>query len=188
MHEPPHDGSPAPVDTNRLDDVDFTPLPGDPTMPLARFDFAWQAVESDVDAYDFGLEVGYSAVAVRGRLTHYRENDPGDTLDLSSLLLLWRIPVSGVLELDVGFGGAELDGEASQSGFDFSFALRGWIPERHVGFEYRGEFIDIGDGLSSHDFCVLLHVNCFALRGGYRLLHSAGDSLDGPFAGASVMF
>ena len=189
MHAPPLDDSSArPADTNGWAEVDFTPLPGDPIVPMARFDYAWQAVEDDVEAHDFGLELGYSAVALRGRLTRYRENDPGDTLDLSSLLLLWRIPITGAIEFDVGFGRAELDGVDSQTGFDFSLALRGWIPDRRLGFEYRGEFIDIGDGLSSQDFCVLLHMPWFALRGGYRTLHSAGDSLDGPFVGASVLF
>ena len=186
MDAPPR-VAPLPRGTNAWDNAEFEPISGSPILPLARFDFAWQAVEDDVNAYDYGLEVGYSAFAIRGRLTNYREDDPGDTLDLSSIFL-WRIPLRGDVELDAGLGGAELEGVDSQSGFDFSLALRKWISGRHVGFEYRGEFIDIGDGLSSHDICVFMHIKWFALRGGYRWLHSSSDSLDGPFAGAAVMF
>ncbi len=185
---PPRAVPPPPSGTNDVPRVEYKPIPGNPIMPIARFDFAWQAVEDDVTAYDYGLELGYSALALRGRMTHYMEDDPNDTLDLSSLMLLWRIPLTQNMELDAGFGGAELDGMDSQTGFDFSLALRGWVPDHHVGFEYRGEFIDIGDGLSSHEIGVLMHVKWFAVRGGYRWTHSSGDSLDGPFAGAALTF
>lgn len=155
---------------------------------MVRFDFGWQAVESDVQAFDYAFEAGFSAIAVRGRTTHYKESNPDATLDLSSVLVLYRIPLSPEMELDAGLGGSVLEGNDRQSGVDFSLAFRVWVPHRHVGFEYRGEFMDIGDGMSSHDFSVLLHARWLALRAGYRWLHSTGDSLDGPFAGVSLVF
>lgn len=174
--------------TNLVHELAYERVPGDPLLPMLRFDFGWHSVESDVQAFDYGLEIGYSALAVRGRTITYREEDPGDSLDLSSVLVLYRIPLSRDVEFDAGLGGAELDGADSQGGLDFSLALRGWVPDRRMGFEYRGEFMDIGEGMSSHDISVLLHLRWFALRAGYRWLHSNGDSLDGPFAGAALSF
>jgi len=174
--------------TNEVEEFVYESIAGDPILPTARFDFGWQAVESDVQAFDSALEIGYGPIAARGRITHYREDDPDDTLDLSSILGLWRIPVSQEMELDVGIGGAVLEGDERQSGVNISLALRAWVPNRYIGFEYRGEFIDIGDGLNSNDFSVLLHVKWVALRAGYRWVHTTHDSLDGPFAGASLTF
>lgn len=188
VHPPTSPSMPGPGGTNDLPQVKFEPIPGSPLLPLARVDVTWQSVEEDVEAWDYALEVGYSAVAIRGRWTRYEEDDPGDTLDLSSLLLLWRIPVSHTLEMDAGLGAAELDGNDTQSGFDVSLAVRGWMPERHLGVEYRGEFMDIGTGVDSNDLSLLLHLRAFAIRCGYRWVHTSGNSLDGPFVGAALSF
>jgi len=183
--------------TNEVQEFVYTPKDGDPILPTTRFDFGWQAVESDVQGFDYALEAGYGPLAARGRMTRYTEHDPDDSLDLGSILALWRIPVTQGAELDVGIGGAVLDGNERQTGVDFGVAFRVWVPEKHVGFEYRGEFIDIGDGLSSNEFSVLLHLKWLALRAGYRWVHTTHrffdghyvtESLDGPFAGASLTF
>jgi hypothetical protein len=175
------------VNPDWYDDLpaEWEPRPvGSPRLPFMRFDFGYQWVESDIDAYDYRGEIGYGPIALCYNQTRYQESGPADELDLIRVYGLYRMSFGPYLEVDVGLGKLTLDGNARDTRFSFTVPVR-IHPSEYVAIEIRPAF---SENIDDVDIGVLLTPRYLSLRAGYRWVSSPGASLNGPYAGASVHF
>jgi len=176
-------------DTSRLADWNLDPRrPGDPFIPLIRVDAAYKDIESDIEALDYRLQLGYGPLAFELNGTRFEEESPSDRLDLYRLYGLYRMSYGEVVEIDLGFGGMILDGEDRDSGMSFTipFLVRAtdWLL-----VEFRPMWSDInGTRIDEYEAGVLLNWKFTSLKAGYRWLESPHESLNGPFLGLSFRY
>jgi hypothetical protein len=162
--------------------------PGEPMLPLVRFDAAYHPVESDIEAWDFRLQLGYGPLGFEANQTRYEEEDPPDRLDLTHLYALWRLSVTERIELDLGLGAVILEGDEQNAGFSGTTSVLIW-PWDWLAVEFRPMWSAINDShLQEYELGVLVNARYVALKGGYRFTRSPNESLDGPFIGVSVRY
>ncbi len=162
--------------------------PGEFLIPFIRFDYAYQDVESDVHASDYRLEVGYGPFGIAARKTHYVEDAPEDELDINQIYLLYRMSLLESIQIDLGIGGFELDGNDSNSSTSFTAPVL-LQPFDFLGFELRPHVTSInGNVIWDTDLGVLCGRQYVSLRAGFRWLRTNGQSLDGPYIGLSVRY
>jgi hypothetical protein len=162
--------------------------PGEALIPFFRFDTSYQYVDSNVDAYDYRLELGSGPWAVQARQTHYTETNPRDTLDLIQAHGLYRMSYGNILEMDFGLGIFTMNGNATHSGFSYTGPLL-LHPNEYFGVELRPSWsIIAGNSIRDCDLSVLFSLKQAGLRVGYRWVQSYNESLHGPHCGLTVKF
>lgn len=155
---------------------------GDPLIPFARFDLAYQYVESDVEALDVRAEAGFGPFGAHLDYTRYWEQAPADRLDLVRVLGLFRMSFGSTVEADLGCGVLTLNGDQPDSRFLLSLPVL-IHPSPYWGVEFRPAW---AARVSDYDLAALLTWRCASLKLGYRWVDSPNESLDGPYAGFSV--
>ena len=172
---------------------------GGATVPYARLDYAWQSIDSDTDANDARVELGYKMLAFHGRITMYSNKELGQDLDISQYYGVLRYGgyrpdfVPGAFEFGVGFGGAGLKledsiGTIEDSSFAWTIILK-YYPLEWLGFEFRPAWYSFDENIGDYDLSASLGWRYVQLRGGYRWMSLQGDSWNsGPYAGVSVSF
>ncbi|MFC1763111.1 hypothetical protein ACFL6U_13645 [Planctomycetota bacterium] len=173
--------------------------PGDPTLPYVRFDGAYQGLEPQVHAYDYYAQIGYQAIGLDMRHTHYREERPRARLDVNRMHVLFRMGTSwsaqdsqrrpqGFYEIDLGIGMAQLQGTSKNSGISFTLPVM-LYPTPYWGFEFRPAWADINRSWL-RDFDISMHIllKFVGLKVGYRWLKGPNSTLDGPYAGVTMRF
>ena len=155
---------------------------GEPLIPFARMDVAYQAVESDVESLDVRGEVGYGPVGIHLDFTRYWEETPADDLNLIRVLGLYRMSLGPHVEADLGFGVLTVRGDETTSKFLFSLPIA-VHPSKYWGMELRPAW---ADRISDYDVAVMLTRDFVSLKGGYRWVRSPNESLNGPYVGLSV--
>lgn len=155
---------------------------GEPLIPFVAIEPAWQMLNSDIEAWDLQAELGYGPVALQGRFTQFREDNPNDRMNISRALFLYRMSVGNALEIDLGVGGVFIDGNSDFGRLALSTSLR-LHPGGPVGIEFRPAWTD---NLADYDVSLYLTVMGFSLKGGYRWLNSPDESLNGPYVGLSL--
>ncbi len=174
-------------DADRLADFDLDARElGDPLLPFVRLDFAYQDVESDIEALDYRAQVGYGPFAFELNQTRYEEKNPSSRLDFYRLWGLYRLSYSERIEVDLGVGGVILDGNDRNSGFSMTTPVLvqacDWLL-----IEFRPIWSTIhGSDIDEYEAGVLLNWESLAVKAGYRWTHSPNMSLDGPFIGLSI--
>jgi len=161
---------------------------GSADLPFIRFDFAYQDLESDVDAFDGRVEAGYGPAAVQYRLTRMRQGSTQEHLKLSYAHGLYRISGSDAFEFALGLGQVVLEGEARSSGASFTVPLNIYpLPE--IGIRLVPTWSDInGNTIRDYDASVAYVPPYFSLRLGYREITSHQETLRGPYAGVSFHY
>lgn len=159
---------------------------GEALIPFVRVDAGYQAVESDVDAIDARLEVGFGPFAVQGRGTHYREDDPDDELDLMQAHALYRMSFGSKVEVDLGVGAMVLSGDDTRHGISGTVPIL-IHPWEVVGLEFRPAWAGLGGHtVGDYDLALVVGWRYLRLRSGYRWLSSGPASLNGPTIGLSA--
>jgi hypothetical protein len=167
---------------------------GQATAPYVRIDYNWQEIDSQTDAQDFRVEVGYKLVAFHGRTTRY--DDGSSTLDINQYYGVLRYGgyrpdfLPGTFEFGIGFGGAQIKGNSEDSSGALTIPLK-YYPADWCGIEFRPawyEWMDIS--ARDYDLSISFGQRFVQLRGGYRWLSFQGVDLDldGPYAGISISF
>jgi hypothetical protein len=179
----------AATDADALVDWNAEPRePGEPMIPIVRFDAAYQNVESDVEALDLRLQLGYGPLGFEINQTRYEEDEPPDHLDLYRLYGLWRMSYGERIEVDLGLGGIILDGEERNSGFSATTPIL-IQPWDWLLVEFRPMWSNIhGSHINEYELGLLLNWKWAAFKAGYRWTHSPNESLDGPFLGLSIRY
>jgi hypothetical protein len=159
---------------------------GEVQLPIASLDLSYQDVESDVRALDGRVELGYGAVGVALRYTHYDEESPRDEMDIVQWHLLYRMSLSEYFEVDLGLGSLALHGDLGHSGSSLTLPIRIRFGD-YVAVVYRPAWSNVG-GTSIDDHDVGLHViwRYVSVSVGYRWFRSGDSSLDGVFVGLST--
>lgn len=159
---------------------------GEALIPLVRFDVSYQDVESDVEAYDYRIECGYGPVGAHVNLTHYREREPHDELDLTRVHGLYRMSFGNSVEMDLGLGAVFMSGDDLHSGFSFTFPLH-VHPTRIAGMEFRPAWATVNGGhIADYDLGLLLSYRNASLKIGHRWVKRTTQSLNGPHIGFSL--
>ncbi len=172
---------------------------GQATVPYARFDYNWQYVDSDIDANDVRIELGYKMLAFHVRTTMYKDGFDGAELDINQYYGVLRYGgyrsdfLPGTFEFGIGFGAAQLKfedfiGTIDDSSFAWTILLK-YYPMEWLGLEFRPAWYSFEENIGDYDFSASLGWRYVQFRGGYRWMSLKGDSWnDGPYAGVSVSF
>ena len=176
-------------------------LPGEATVPYARFDYNWQSIDSDTDADDLRLELGYKMLAFHGRSTMYSNKALGQDLDMNQFYGVLRYGgyrsdfLPGTFEAGVGLGGSWIKledaiGSIDDSAVAFTLFAK-YYPVEWFGVEFRPAWYTFdGVRIGDYDLSASVGFRYVQLRGGYRWLGFSGNSedLNGLYAGLSTSF
>lgn len=161
---------------------------GDPAIPFARIDVNYQSVNSDIDARDSRVELGFGPFGVQYRRTKYDEDNPDDSLTIEQWHGLYRMSLGDYLEIDLGYGRFTLDGNATSRGSSFTLPVL-YRPTKNIGIEWRPTWSSInGSDISDHDLGIHFRYQIAALRVGYRWLEAGEADLNGPYIGLAMHF
>lgn len=176
-------------DMDRLTEFDMEPRqPGDPLLPLVRFDFAHFDLQSNVEALDFRLQAGYGPFAVEINPTFYKEQAPAANLDLYRIWGLYRLTYHNRIEVNLGVGAIVLDGNETNTGFSYTTPVL-VRPYDWLLLEFRPIWSEIkGSSIDEYEIGALLNWQNIAVKGGYRWTRSPNVSLNGPFFGLSIRY
>lgn len=179
----------AATDVDKCVELDLEPRdPGEPLIPFLRVDAAYQDVESDVDALDYRVQIGYGPIGFELNQTRYEEDEPSDHLDVYRLYGLWRLSYGQRVEIDLGLGGIIVEGDERNSGFSWTIPVLvqplDWLL---VEFRPMWSRVD-GSRIDEYELGALFNWNFVAIKAGYRWTHSPSESLDGPFVGLSLRY
>jgi hypothetical protein len=155
---------------------------GEPELPFARMDVVYQSIESDVEAVDARVELGYGPIGVHGNLTRYREREPHDNLSILRVYGAYRMSFGSYAEMDLGIGALTMMGDPAPTKLLLSVPFL-FHPSEYVGIEFRPAW---ADRVSDYDLAALLSVKCVSLKLGYRWVCSPQESLNGPYVGVSI--
>ncbi len=183
---------------------------GQATVPYARFDYHWQYVDSDIDASDVRIELGYKVLAFHARTTMYDDPFEDEKLDINQYYGVLRYGgyrpdfVPGTFEFGTGFGAAQMKyeypagteegtgdpypaGTIRDTAFAWTILLK-YYPVEWLGLEFRPAWYSFDERVGDYDLSASLGWRYVQFRGGYRWLKTRGERLDGPYAGVSVSF
>ncbi len=172
---------------------------GEPVLPFARFDGAYQTVATNVNASDFYAQIGHEAFGLDVRHTRFTETNPSDHLDVYRIHGLFRLGgafESGILrqdtqsfwEVDVGLGYVQLDGNNRQGALSITLPLLVY-PSKHWGVEFRPAWATINEStLQDYDLSAHFLLRYVGVKVGYRWLKSPNLDLSGPTIGAVTRF
>jgi len=159
---------------------------GEFLIPFVRLDTSYQNVESDVDAFDYRVELGYGPFGIQTRQPRYREEDTSDELDIYQTHALYRMSIGNNVEIDLGLGQFAIEGNKKNSGPSFTMPIIFHYNE-YMGIEFRPVWANINENnIKDYDLALLCGWRYISVRVGYRWLESENQSLNGPFIGLST--
>jgi hypothetical protein len=172
--------------------------PGMFVLPYVRADYNWQHIDSNLDAQDIHLELGYKALAFHGRHTRYTESNPSDHLDINQYYALLRfagVALDGSYpirswEMHLGGGVVQLRGNSEHSSGAVTVPILIY-PTDWLGLEFRPAWYRPQDRtIGDYDLSASLGSRYVHVRLGYRWLWMQGEGtwLNGPYAGVSLSF
>ncbi len=175
-------------------------LLGEATVPYVRVDYNWQSIDSDIDADDFRIELGYKLLAFHGRATQYKDQSDGFELDIEQYYGVVRYGgyrpdfLPGTFEAGIGLGMSRIKTNDStigdESGTALTFPLK-YYPVQWFGVEFRPAWYTfVEKRVGDYDGSVSFGYRYLQIRGGYRwmTLQGSGTFNDGPYAGLSLSF
>ncbi|HEY6093404.1 MAG TPA: hypothetical protein VIU93_00485 [Gallionellaceae bacterium] len=157
---------------------------GDFTIPFIRYDFAYQNVAASIHASSHRLEAGYGPFAVFLEEYTFKETSPDSTLTISRQLLLYRMSVDPMFEVDLGIGQSVVSGAESTSLSTLSLPVRVVLGE-NAALEFRPAW---AGGMNDYELALHIGRQYGSVKVGYRVLNSPDSTLSGPFAGFSVYY
>lgn len=161
---------------------------GEPTLPFLQYEHNYVKVNSDIDARENGLEVGYGPIGFSCRQTDFREEDPSDELTLNYYHLLLRISGSSSGELGIGIGSLVMDGNDDHSGFSITFPIK-FYPGDSLGFRFKPTFSWInGNSIDEYDLSLAYTIRYASIQLGYRFLEAEGKELNGSYFGFAAHY
>lgn len=155
---------------------------GEATIPFVRIDAAWQRLDKDLQASDYGIESGYGAFGLVYNRTDLRESNPADELIFHKAYAVLRLSLNDSTELDLGFGALTMEGDRSSTKPIFTMPLR-FHPTDWFGMEFRPLW---ADRYSEYDAGILLGWRYVSAKAGYRWYVSPAETLAGPYLGFAL--
>jgi len=161
---------------------------GEFIIPFVQLDITQGELESEIDAKNFRIELGYGPFAVMHKQLSLREESTEDTLKAKQTLFLLRMSVSEQIQFHLGAGEYTLEGNTEDA--ETAYTAGANLHFRNgFGIEYRPVWVNGGAlELEEHELSLLYGKRFWAGKIGYRWLISEHESLAGPFAGMSIAF
>jgi hypothetical protein len=156
---------------------------GEPMIPFARYDFAYQHVSSDITAHVNRFEGGYGPAALLLEDYTFNESSPSATLNVQRQMVLYRMSV-GQHEVDLGLGQSTIAGMQRTSISAVSVRVRFMLGE-NISIDVHPVW---GDGMDDYELALHYGMQYGALKIGCRSLNTPGASLSGPFAGFALYY
>ena len=155
-----------------------------PLTPCMNFDLTYHSVESDVEAIDILCEAGLPWVRLHMSHTRFHESSPHDHMALTRALIMLRLQLTAQAEFAPGFGALNISGNDSNTRFAITAPLL-IRTESNWGLELRPL---LAPNIFQLDAALSYRIEHVALKGGYRMLSSPDESLNGPYMGLSFQF
>lgn len=156
---------------------------GEPLIPFARYDFAYQRVSADISAHINRFEGGYGPVALYLEAYTFNEKSPDSTLEIQRQMILYRMSGQRT-EIDIGLGKSIIVGRLRTE--INALSIRGrFVLDDNLSIDVQPIW---GDRMNDYELTVLYGRQFASLKMGYRSLTSPGASLSGPFAGFALYF
>ncbi|MBE9503467.1 MAG: hypothetical protein IME96_04770 [Proteobacteria bacterium] len=146
--------------------------------------FFFEKRESDVNAHDSRLEVGYGPLAIHYNKTRYEEENPSDELDVKRVYGLYHMSLGSQVEVDLGLGKLTMNGNSHNSRRSFTMPILIHASE-YIGFELRPAW---ASNIEDYDASALFSWRYLSLKLGYRWLDRPNESLKSPYAGSPCDF
>lgn len=161
---------------------------GEATLPFFQYEHKYLRVNSDLDARENGLEIGYGPYGFSCRHTEFREENPSDELSLTQYHLLLRISRTSSREFGLGIGSLVMHGNDDNSGLSLTFPIK-LYPSDSLGVRFKPTFSWInGNAIDEYDLSLAYTKRYASLQLGYRALVANGKDLDGPYLGLIVHY
>lgn len=161
---------------------------GEPTLPFFQYDHKYLKVNSDIDARENGLEVGYGPIGFSYRQTGFCEETPSDELTLTQYHLLLRISRKSSGEFGLGIGSLVMHGNDDHSGLSITFPIK-LYPSDSLGVQFKPTYSWInGNSIDEYDLSLAYTIRYASIQLGYRFLEANGKELNGPYLGFSVYY
>jgi hypothetical protein len=155
-----------------------------PLTPCMNFDLTYHSVESDVEAIDILCEAGLPWVRLHMSHTRFHESSPHDHMAITRALIMLRLQLRAQAEFAPGFGALNISGNGSNTRFAITAPLL-IRTESNWGLELRPV---LAPNIFQLDAALSYRIEHVALKGGYRMLSSPDESLNGPYMGLSFQF
>ncbi len=156
---------------------------GEPLIPFARYDFAYQHVSSGISAHVSRFEGGYGPMGLYLEDYTFNESAPTAALDIKRQMFLYRMSVSQA-EVDIGFGQSVITG--TQRTVIKAVSLRGrFMLNDNISIDLMPVW---GDGMDDYELALHYGMQYGSLKIGYRSLNSPSATLSGPFAGLAFYY
>lgn len=156
---------------------------GEATLPFFQYEHKYLRVNSDIDARDNGLEIGYGPYGFSCRHTKFTEENPSDELSLTQYHLLLRFSRTSSREFGLGIGSLVMHGNDDHSGLSITFPIKIY-PSDSWGVRFKPTFSWInGNAIDEYDLSLAYTKRYASLQLGYRALVAKGKDLDGPYLG-----
>jgi len=156
--------------------------PGEPLIPMARFDLDSRKVGLTIDALDLRSEIGYGPVALQYNSSRYTERDPRDSMTISQIYGLYRMSFGSHVETDIGLGSLNIAGNDTTSRFSVAVPVLIY-PNKHLGIEFRPAW---ADRVQDYDLAVVGTARFLSIKAGYRWVESPRVTLNGAYVGMSL--
>lgn len=173
--------------------IDTLPLSGAmpstiPLKPTLQLDIAYQPPRQQISAYDIRLELGSGPVGAQARVTHYKETNPSDHMNLFHLHGLARLIKSNDFGFNLGLGISQLNGNNQTSGISFTLPMS-WYVSSGVAIEFKPTLFQLHDTLLSDiDSSLVFITEAGNLNLGYRSINSRDVTISGPYLGLSIRY
>ncbi len=153
------------------------------------FDIAYQSAGTGVWAYDLSIMGHLGAVDIGGRITHYVEASPPDTLDINQVNLTLPVKLGESLTMGGGIGLYQLAGNNTNTGLSLSLPFLLHEPGNSWQVRITPLVADInGNTISDVDVRAGYRRGPLALLAGYREMRAGAQLLGGPYLGAGYFF
>lgn len=157
---------------------------GEPLIPFMRLDFNYLNNGAHLSAYDYRFEAGYGALALSYGQTRFNEDNVSNSLDFTRMYGLYRMSFGPYVEIDLGLGALEVEGNDKKSLFSMTTPIL-IHPNKKIGFELRPSW---AGNIFDYDVSMLLKSDYGSAKFGYRKLNTGIQSLEGPYIGFSLHY
>ena len=162
--------------------------PGSPLLPTFRITGTWQSIYPDLEGRDFSVEAGYSLFSAQYRRTAFVESGTRDELTLSYGVASYRLSYGNSIELNLGFGAAELKGNKKTSGSTVVFPII-WKPAEHYALSFWQAYTTFNTvPLTDLDLSFMYVNSGLSAEIGYRSVSNPASDLSGPYIGISYFY
>jgi len=162
-------------------------LEGEPLIPMARLDLAYQHIDADLSSLDGRIELGKGPWALQSRMTSFYDRSADERMNFAQFHAVMRLSFGNHFSLNPGVGLVNLSGQDSHWGGSLALPMY-WHFHPNVGLELINAY-GVGDvAVDDKDYGVLISYKNTSVKLGLRRLISPAVTLSGYYVGLSYRY